>query len=53
LARGMRLLCKLVRRLQTLYRFTSLSFFYNNLGHLLFAQKLSPTIKTDRVLTQF
>jgi hypothetical protein len=29
-----------------------LLFVSNNLGHLLFARKLTPTVKTDRVLTQ-
>ena len=40
---GEHLLCKLARGLQTLYRFLPFSFIYNNLGHLLFAQKLTPT----------
>jgi len=48
-----RLLCKLARQLQTVYGFLPFLFLYNNLGHLLFAQKLTPTVKTHRVLTQF
>jgi hypothetical protein len=50
---GEHLLCKLDRELLTFYRFLSFVFVYNNLGRLLFAQKLTPVIKTDRVLTQF
>src|SRR6516165_8588262 len=47
------LLTKLPRQLHTLYRFLSLLLIPNNLGHLLFARKLTPTAKTDRVLTHF
>jgi hypothetical protein len=43
---------KLTRELQTLYNFRSFLFIYNNLGHLLFAQKLNPNDETDKVLTQ-
>jgi hypothetical protein len=50
---GEHLLCKLAKQLQTLYRFIPFSLIYNNLGHLPFAQKLSPMAKADRVLTQF
>ncbi len=50
---GTRLLPKLARRLQFLYRFLLFLIVYNNLGHLLFARKLTPLVKTHRVLKQF
>ena len=46
-----RLLYKLARKLHPLYRFLSLLFVSNYLGHLLFARRLTSTTKTDRVLT--
>ena len=50
---GEHLLCKLTGQLQTLCRFLSLLFVSNNLGHLLFAQKLTQALATDSVLTHF
>ncbi len=50
---GDHLLCKLATQLQTLYRFLRFLFVYNKLGHLLFAQRLTPMSKTDGVLAQF
>jgi hypothetical protein len=44
---------QLGRQLQTLYRLLAFLYIYNNWGHLLFAQKLTPMAKTERVLTQF
>jgi len=37
----------------TPYRFLPFLFVYNNLGHLLFARKLTPMTKTGGALTQF
>jgi len=48
-----RVLCKVARRLHSLYCFLSLLLISNNLGHLLFARKLTPAAKTNRVLTHF
>jgi hypothetical protein len=50
---GEHLLGKLARQLQTLHRFLSFLFVSNNLGLLLFARKLTPTLGTDRVLSRF
>src|SRR5271154_2854 len=49
---GEHLLCKLARQLYAFHRLITFPFIYYNLGHLFFAQKLTPTTKTVRVLTQ-
>jgi hypothetical protein len=38
---------------QRLHRLRLISNIYNNLGNLLFAQKVTQVFPTDRVLTQF